>query len=57
MKNNKIIIEIKCNSKTCENLREDGLFFETIADALDIERKNIKEVLNPKEKYDKSRSD
>jgi len=56
MKKDKIIVEIKCNSKTCENLREDGLFFETIADALDIERENIKEI-NIKKKYDKSRSD
>lgn len=28
----------------CEKLREDGLFFETIADALDIERDDIEEI-------------
>ena len=56
MKNDKIIIGIKCSSKMCENLREDGLFFETIADALDIERENIKEI-NIKKKNDKSISD
>lgn len=56
MKNDKIIIEIKCNSKTCDNLREDGLFFETVAGALGIKRADIKEI-NTKENYDKSRSD
>lgn len=56
MKNDKITIEIKSNSKRCERLRNDGLFFEAIADVLDIKRKDIKEI-NAKEKYDKSRSD
>ncbi len=56
MKNDKITIEIKSTSKECERLREDGLFFETIADVLNIKRENIKEIFNPKEKYDKSRS-
>ena len=55
MKNNKITIEIKSNSKKCEQLRDDGLFFETIADALDNKRKDIKEI-NTGKKYDKSRS-
>lgn len=55
MKNDKITIEIKSNSKKCEQLRDDGLFFEAIADTLDIKRKDIKEI-NAKEKYDKSRS-
>jgi len=51
----KIIVEIKCSSKICENLRGEGLFFETIADALDIKRRDIKEI-DIKEKNDKSRS-
>lgn len=55
MKNDIITIEIKSTSKECEQLREDGLFFETIADALCIRREDIKEI-NKQEKYDKSRS-
>lgn len=55
MKNNKITIEIKSSSKRCEYLRDNGLFFETIADALDIKRKDIKEI-NTGKKYDKGRS-
>ena len=55
MKNDKITIEIKSSSIKSEHLRDDGLFFETIADALDIKRKDIKEI-NAGEKYDKSRS-
>jgi len=55
MKNDKIIIEIKSSSIKSEYLRDNGLFFETIADALDIKRKDIKEI-NAGEKYDKSRS-
>ncbi len=50
----KIIIQIKCSSETCEKLRKEGLFFETIADALDIGRDDIIEVddeqNNPKDK-------
>ena len=53
MKNYKITIEIKSSSKKSEQLRDDGLFFETIADVLDIKRKDIKEI-NTEEKYDKS---
>jgi hypothetical protein len=44
----KITIEISCTSETCENLREEGLFFETIADALEISRDDIKEIDNDK---------
>ena len=55
MKNDKITIKIKSSSKMCEQLRDDGLFFETIADALDIKRKDIKEI-DTRKKYDKSRS-
>ncbi len=40
----KITIQIKCSSETCEELRKEGLFFETIAEALDIDRKDIEEV-------------
>ena len=44
MENDKITIEIKSSSKQSEQLREDGLFFETIADVLDIKREDIKEI-------------
>ena len=40
----KITIQIKCSSETCEKLREQGLFFDTIAEALDIDRNDIIEV-------------
>lgn len=40
----KITIQIKCSSETCEKLRKEGLFFETIAEALDIDRDDIIEV-------------
>lgn len=53
MKNDQITIEIKSNSKKCEQFRNDGLFFEAIADTLDIKRKDIKEIYT-KEKNDKS---
>lgn len=56
MKKDTITIKIKSNSKKCEQLREDGLFFETIANVLDIKRGDIKEI-KKQEKYDKSRSD
>ena len=42
----KITIQIKCSSETCEKLREDGLFFETIANVLDIDRDDVTEVEN-----------
>lgn len=53
MKNDQITIEIKSNSKKCEQLRNDGLFFKAIANALDLKRKDIKEI-NTKEKHYKS---
>ena len=56
MKNDKITIEIKSGSKKCELLRNNGIFFEAIADALSINRKDIKEVIKKNQKYDKSRS-
>ncbi|MCK4386650.1 MAG: hypothetical protein KAV41_01010 [Candidatus Pacebacteria bacterium] len=40
----KITIQIKCLSETCEELREQGMFFETIAEALDIDRDDIEEI-------------
>lgn len=40
----KITIKIKCSSETCERLREQGLFFDIIADALGINREDIIEV-------------
>ena len=44
MENDKITIEIKSSSKRSDQLRDDGLFFETIADVLDIKREDIKEI-------------
>ncbi len=41
----KIIVEITSNSEECEQLREDGMFFNAIADALWLDRKDIKEVV------------
>ena len=40
----KIKLEIKLKGKTIKDLREQGLFFETIAYVLDIDRKDIKEL-------------
>ena len=40
----KITIQIRCLSDFCEKLREEGLFFETIAGALDIDRDDIVEI-------------
>jgi len=40
----KITIQIKCTSETCEKLREHGLFFDTIAETLDVNRDDIIEV-------------
>lgn len=40
----KITIQIKCSSETCEKLREKGLFFDAIAEALNISRDDIIEV-------------
>lgn len=48
MKNDKIIIEITSSSEECEKIRDDGMFFEAIADALWIDRKDIKEITVPK---------
>ncbi|MBI4653117.1 hypothetical protein HY750_02585 [Candidatus Kuenenbacteria bacterium] len=42
--NDKILIEITSSSEECEQLREDGLFFEAIADVLWIKKRDIKEI-------------
>lgn len=39
-----IKIKIHCSSEMCEKLREEGLFFLTVADALDIDRNDIEEI-------------
>ncbi len=39
-----ITIQIVCNSDFCEQLRDEGQFFETIADALDVPRESVTEV-------------
>jgi hypothetical protein len=43
-KTDKIIVEISCTSEQCEALREQGLFFETIAEALNIARDDVREI-------------
>ena len=40
----KITIQIKCSSEICEQLRDQGLFFETIAGALDVDRDDVVEL-------------
>ena len=40
----KITIQIKCSSETCNKLRDDGLFFDSIAEALDINRDDVIEI-------------
>jgi hypothetical protein len=44
MKKDVIKIKIKCSSEECEELRKQGLFFQTIADALGIDRDDIEEI-------------
>lgn len=44
MEKNIIAIEIRCTSGECEQIRESGQFFETIADALCIAREDIEEI-------------
>jgi len=39
-----ISVQIKCTSGFCDELREEGLFFATIADALGIDRDNVIEL-------------
>lgn len=41
-----ISIKIKYSSDFCDELRKEGLFFATIAEALDIDRKNVIELDN-----------
>lgn len=41
-----ITIKIACGGETVQELREQGLLFETIAEALDIPREDITEVTN-----------
>lgn len=50
MKEDIIKIKIKCSSEECEKLREEGLFFQTIADALGIDRDDIEEIETTTEK-------
>jgi len=44
MEKDTIKIKIKCSSEECKKLREEGLFFQVIADALEIDRDDIKEI-------------
>jgi hypothetical protein len=39
-----IKVKIRCSSEECEKLREEGLFFEIIAEALGINRYDIEEI-------------
>ena len=52
----KITIQIKCSSETCGKLRQQGLFFDAIAEALGIDRDDIIEIEDEtnKKHYDKS---
>ncbi len=44
MKKDIIKIKIRCSSEKCERLREAGLFFQAIADTLDIDRDDVEEL-------------
>ncbi len=39
-----INVQIKCSFDFCDELREQGLFFATIAEALEILREDIAEL-------------
>lgn len=39
-----ITVKIKSSSEICEELRDQGLFFEAIAEALGIDREDIIEI-------------
>jgi len=39
-----ITVQIKCSSDSCDKLREEGLFFTAIAEALEIDRNDITEL-------------
>ena len=39
-----ITVQIKCSSDFCDELREEGLFFATIAEALGINREDVVEL-------------
>ena len=43
-KKDEICVKIKCSSEECEEIRNSGLFFQTIADALFLERKDVEEI-------------
>lgn len=40
----KITVQIKCSSDFCDELREEGLFFATIAEALGVDREDVIEL-------------
>lgn len=39
-----ITVKIRCSSDFCDELREEGLFFITIAEALGIDREDVIEL-------------
>lgn len=39
-----ITVQIRCSSSRCDELREEGLFFTTIAEALDINHEDVVEL-------------
>jgi hypothetical protein len=41
-----IKVSIRCSSEECEELREQGLFFLAIADALFLDRDDIEEIVD-----------
>ena len=48
-----ITVKIKSSSEECERIRDDGRFFEIIAEALFIDENDVKEVVPPKNKRNK----
>lgn len=44
-----VTVKISCSSETCNALRDEGLFFTTIAEALDIDRDDVIEIEDEKE--------
>jgi len=44
-----ITVKIRCSSEACDALRDEGLFFSTIAEALDIDRDDVIEIEDEKE--------
>lgn len=48
MTNDIITVKIKSSSQECEQIRDNGQFFEAIADALCITRDDVEEIIQSK---------